>query len=105
VSTGGGDNKLSRCIWGAGFGLTDPGYAYLSGNLLDSYIFDRYSLRIGGDAATMSRLVLDKLLAWRNTGFCTPGDDADQSRCLVPDKVRRGDQHATRSPVFATEAN
>jgi hypothetical protein len=45
------------------------------------------------------------LLAWRNTGFCTPGDDADQSRCLVPDKVRRGDQHATRSPVFATEAN
>lgn len=87
--TGGGDNKLSRCIWAAGFGLTDPGYAYLSGNLLDNYSFDRYTLRIGGDAASMSRLVLEKLLAWRNTGFCGLSDDADQSRCLIPDKVRR----------------
>lgn len=99
LHTGGGDNKLSRCIWAAGFGLTDPGYAYLSGNMLDKYIFDRYTLRIGGDAASMSRLVLEKLLAWRNTGFCAPSDDASQSRCLIPDQVRCGNQSVTRLPA------
>lgn len=67
--------------------MTDPGYSLFSGNILDNYIFDRYTLRIGGDAASMARLVQEKLLAWRNTGFGVPGDDAAKQRCLVPDKA------------------
>lgn len=82
----GGDNKISRCIWAAGFGLTDPGYSYLSGNILENYIFDRYTLRIGGDASSMARLLQDKLLTWRHTGFCAPGANAARQHCLVPDK-------------------
>lgn len=62
-------------------------HSYLSGNLLEHYLFGRYSERFGGGADSLTKLLQDKLLAWRNTGFCAPGDDAAKQFCLVPDKA------------------
>lgn len=46
VHAAGSDSYVTKCIWKAGFGMTDPGYSYFTGKPLEHFTFDRWTYRV-----------------------------------------------------------
>jgi hypothetical protein len=42
----GSDSYVTKCIWRAGFGLTDPGYSYMTRDPTEHFTFDRWTFRV-----------------------------------------------------------
>lgn len=42
----GSDSYVTKCIWKAGYGMTDPGYSYLAEKPLEHFTFDRWTFRV-----------------------------------------------------------
>ena len=42
----GSDSYVTKCIWKAGYGMTDPGYSYMAGKPLEHFTFDRWTFRV-----------------------------------------------------------
>jgi len=92
----GGDGLLSRCLWIAGFGITDPGYSWDTADPFVYFTFGRWELSLGQRMIGLFQLIHFKILQWRSTGFCPAGPSAKklakQQLCIMPDT---GDEFLT----------
>lgn len=46
VDAAGSDSYVTKCIWRAGFGMTDTGYSYMSDKPLEHFVFDRWTFQV-----------------------------------------------------------